>query len=190
MDDDTIAGLDLTGDEYRVVQSLVRNKYKAYDADGNPVLRGKQKMFKLKEEFPFVDADGNSAFTVKASGVLDFAGDYALVDDRTGETVVVLDRNFTFVHDAWTIRDPDTGNPVAEIKSKSKVVSFLRHVHELFSLIPHAYEITTPDGRHVGTIDGQFSLKDTYVVRVDEAEGIPKEAVVAAAMVVDAIEGN
>jgi uncharacterized protein YxjI len=187
---DALAALDLTDDEYTVVQSLVRNKYRAYDAAGNTVLRGKQKMFKLKEEFPFVDADGNPAFTVKASGVLDFAGDYALVDDATGETVVVLDRNFTLFTDRWTLRDPDTGDPVAEIASKSKLVSLLRHVHGLFSLIPHGYEITTPDGRHVGIIDGRFSLKDTYDVTIDDASGVSKEAVVAAAMVVDAIEGN
>lgn len=188
--DDAISGLDLTDDEYQVVQSLIRNKYRAYDGDGNLVLQGKQKMFKLKEEFPFVDADGDSAFTVKASGVLDFAGDYALVDDRTGETVVVLDRNFTFVHDVWTLRDPDTGNPIAEIKSRSKLVSLLRHVHGLFDMIPHGYEITDAEGGHVGTIDGQFSLKDTYDVTIEDASGVPKEAVVAAGMVVDAIEGN
>ncbi|WP_137283887.1 LURP-one-related/scramblase family protein [Halorussus salinisoli] len=190
MADDAIAALDLTDDEYRVVQSLIRNKYEAFDGDGNVVLRGKQKMFKLKEEFPFVDADGNPVFTVEASGVLDFAGDYALVDDRTGETVVVLDRNFTLLADRWTLRDPDTGNPIAEIASKSKVVSLLRHVHAVFSLIPHEYEITDADGRHVGTIDGRFSLKDTYDVTIDDATGVPKEAVVAAAMVVDAIEEN
>jgi uncharacterized protein YxjI len=185
-----IAALDLTGDEYTVVQSLIRNKYEATDGDGEVVLRGKQKLFKLKEEFPFVDADGDPAFTVKASGVFDFAGDYALVDDRTGETVVVLDRNFTFVSDVWTLRDPDTGNSIAEIRSKSKLVSLLRHVHALFSLIPHAYEITDADGRHVGSIDGRFSLKDAYDVTIDDAGDLPKEAVVAAAMVVDAIEGN
>jgi uncharacterized protein YxjI len=185
-----IAVLDLSDDEYTVVQSLIRNKYKAYDGDGNLVLRGKQKMFKLKEEFPFVDADGNSAFTVKASGVFDFAGDYALVDDRTGETVVVLEHRFTLLVDKWTVRDPDTGTRIAEIASKSKVVSALRHLHAVFSLIPHEYEITDASGGHVGTIDGRFSLKDTYDVTIDDAGDVPKEAVVAAAMVVDAIEGN
>ncbi|MFC4448928.1 LURP-one-related/scramblase family protein [Halorussus aquaticus] len=185
-----IAAIDLTDDEYTVAQSLIRNKYEAYDADGEVVLRGKQKMFKLKEEFPFVDADGNPAFTVKASGVFDFAGDYALVDDATGESVAVLDRNFTLFADKWSVRDPDTGDVIAEISSKSKVVSVLRHLHAVFSLIPHEYEITDADGRHVGTIDGQFSLKDKYEVTIDDSAGIPKETVVAAAMVVDAIEGN
>ena len=185
-----IAALDLSDDEYRVVQALVRNKYRAYDGDGNLVLQGKQKMLKLKEEFPFVDADGDPAFTVTASGVLDVAGNYTLRDDQTDEAVVVLDRNFTLLADKWVLRDPDTGESLAEITSKSKLVSALRHVSELFSLIPHAYEITAADGRSIGTIDGQFSLRDTYVVRVGETGAVPREAVVAAAMVVDAIEGN
>ncbi|WP_276280635.1 hypothetical protein [Halorussus caseinilyticus] len=185
-----IAALDLTDDEYRVVQSLIRNKYEASNSDGELVLKGKQKMFKLKEEFPFVDADGNPAFTVKAGGVLDFSGDYALIDDETDETVVVLEHQFTLFVDKWALRDPDTGNRIAEIASKSKVVSLLRAVHDLFSLIPHEYEITDDDGRHVGAIEGQFSLKDKYDVTIDDAATVPKEAVVAAAMVVDAIEGN
>ena len=38
-----IQGVDLTDDSYTVEQSLIRNKYAASDADGNTVLRGKQK---------------------------------------------------------------------------------------------------------------------------------------------------
>ncbi|MFC4550686.1 MULTISPECIES: hypothetical protein [Halorussus] len=189
MTDDSLSTIDLTDDEYEVVQSLVRNKYKAYDGDGNLVLQGRQKRFKLKEEFPFADANGDPAFTVKASGVLDVAGNYTLIDEGTGEPAVVLDRNFTLLHDKWTLRDPDSGTVYAEIASKSKLVSLLRHVSELFDLLPHSYVITV-DGRQVGTIDGQFSLRDTYVVRLADELDVGREAVVAAAMVVDAIEDN
>jgi uncharacterized protein YxjI len=187
---DEITALDLTDDEYTVVQSLIRNKYKAYDSNGDLVLRGKQKMFKLKEEFPFVDADGDSAFTVKAGGILDVAGDYALIDEETGDEVVILDENYTLFADKWKIRDPDTEALIATIESKSMVVSVLRHLHAIFSVIPHEYEITDANDGHVGTIDGQFSLKDKYDVTIDDATNVPEEAVVAAAMVVDAIEGN
>ncbi|UPV72754.1 hypothetical protein M0R89_09350 [Halorussus limi] len=185
-----IAALDLTDDEYTVVQSLIRNKYKATDADGNVVLRGKQKMLKMKEEFPFTDADGNAAFTVKAGGILDIAGDYTLIDDETDEAVVVLDQNYSLFTDTWKIRDPDTEALIATIESKSTLISVLRHFIGVAGLIPHAYEISDADGDHVGTIDGKFSLKDTYDVTIDDASDVPKEAIVAAAMVVDAIEGN
>lgn len=189
-DDDVLAGIDFLDDEYTVVQSLIRNKYRAYDSEGNVVLQGKQKMFKLKEEFPFVDGDGNPAFTVKAAGVLDVAGNYVLTDDATGEPVVVLDKNWTFFVDRWKLRDPDTESLIATIESKSKIISALRHLVSIFQFLPHQYEITDAEGDHVGNIDGKFSFKDKYVIRVDDASDVPKEAVIAAAMVIDAIEGN
>ena len=46
------------------------------------------------------------------------------------------------------------------------------------------------DGDHVGSIEGQFSLRDTYEISIDDASDVPKEPVVAAAMVIDAIQGN
>jgi len=78
-------------------------------AAGNVVLRGKQKMFKLKEEFPFVTGDDDDAFSVKAGGIMDIAGNYAITDAGTGEEVVVLDEDYSLLAENWTIRDPDTG---------------------------------------------------------------------------------
>ncbi|EMA38438.1 LURP-one-related/scramblase family protein [Halococcus hamelinensis] len=188
--DDVLAGIELTDDEYRVVQSLVRNKYRAYDSTGDVVLKGSQKMFRLKEEFPFVGPDGDPVFTVTAGGILDVAGNYTLTDDVTGEPVVVLDRQWTMLTDKWTLRDPDDESVIARIESGSMLADLLRYATDLFSFIPHSYEITDAGGGHVGSIDGRFSLRDEYTVRIDDASDVPKEAVVAAAMVIDAIEGN
>ncbi|MFB6146612.1 MAG: LURP-one-related/scramblase family protein [Halobacteriaceae archaeon] len=188
-----ISTVDLDDDRYTVTQSLIRNKYRATDSSGAVVLQGKQKLFRMKEEFPFVDGDGEPAFTVKAGGVLDIAGSYALVDEGTGEPVVSLEEQWTLFVDRWKVRDPDTEAVLAEITSRSRLVMVLRHIPyagALFQLLPHRYEITDPDGDHVGTIDGAFSLRDTYEVEIDDASDVPREAVVAAAMVIDAIEGN
>jgi uncharacterized protein YxjI len=185
-----ISGLDLTDDQYVVEQSLIRNKYAASDADGNTVLRGKQKMFKLKEEFPFVDADGEDVFTVKAGSVIDVAGNYVLTDARTGEDLVVLDNDFSMFQDTWTIRDADTEAAIARIDSRGALVTLARNNLPFGELIPHKYEITDADGDHVGNIDGQLSIRDRYEITVDDASSVPKEAVVAAAMVIDAIQDN
>ncbi|SHH09098.1 LURP-one-related/scramblase family protein [Halobaculum gomorrense] len=185
-----IAGVELTDDSYTVVQGLVRNTYRAEDAAGNVVLRGTQKLFKLKEEFPFVDADGTDVFTVSAAGMLDIAGNYVLTDSQTGEDVVVLDNDFSLLRDGWTIRDAETGTALAEIASRGAAVTVARNVLPFGHWIPHRYEITDADGTHVGRIDGRFSLKDTYDITIDDATGVPKEPVVAAAMVIDAIQGN
>ena len=188
--DPDIAAIDLTDDSYTVEQSLVRNKYAAYDADGDTVLRGKQKMFKMKEEFPFTDGDGTEAFTVTAGGIIDVAGNYVLSDAQTGEDLVVLDNDFSIFQDTWTIRDADTEAKIAQIDSRGALVTMARAYVPLGALIPHKYEITDAEGAHVGNIDGQLSIRDRYEVTIDDASSVPKEAVVAAAMVIDAIQGN
>lgn len=189
--DYSISGLELTDDRYTVEQSLIRNKYRAEDADGNLVFRGKQKMFKLKEEFPFVDSDGEEVFTVKASGIIDVAGDYVLSDARTGEELVILDNDYSIFQDTWKIRDARDERKIAEINSRGAAVTLARNLAPVVGpLIPHKYEITDLDGDHVGNIEGQLSLKDRYDVVIDDASDVPKEPIVAAAMVIDAIQNH
>ena len=185
-----ITGIELLDDCYTVEQSLIRNKYKALDAAGNTVIRGKQKLFKLKEEFPFTDADGTDVFTVKASGVIDVAGDYLLTDTQTGKDLVILDNDFSILQDTWTIRDADTKTRLAEINSRGALVTLARHYLPFGAWIPHKYEITDADDNHVGSIRGQFSFRDRYEITIDNASNVPKEPIVAAAMVIDAIQGN
>ncbi|WP_224333687.1 LURP-one-related/scramblase family protein [Haloprofundus halobius] len=185
-----ISTVDLDDDRYEVKQSAIRNKYAVRDNAGNVVLRGKQKMFKLKEEFPFVTGDGEDAFTVKAGGIMDVAGNYAIRDAGTGEEVVVLDEDFSLFVENWTVRDPETGEPLATIQSKNKVLSALRHLISVANFVPNKYEIFDADGNHVGDIEGQFSLRDTYTVSIDDASNVPKEAVIAAACILDALENQ
>ncbi|WP_255151918.1 LURP-one-related/scramblase family protein [Halorarius halobius] len=185
-----ISGIELTDDSYTVDQSLIRNKYKATDSAGNVVLRGKQKMFKLKEEFPFTDGDDTDVFTVKAGGIIDVAGDYVLSDAQTGEELVILDNDYSLLQDTWTIRDADDERALAKIDSRGAMMTLARNLLPFGYLIPHKYEITDTDGDHVGSIEGQFSLRDTYEITLDDTSDVPKEPVVAAAMVIDAIQGN
>jgi uncharacterized protein YxjI len=185
-----IKGIDLSDDSYTVEQSLIRNKYKAMDAAGNVVLRGKQKMMKMKEQFPFVDGNGDEVFEVNAGGIIDVAGNYVLTDSKTGEDIVILDNDYSILQDTWKIRDASTEAKIAEINSQGALVTIARNVVPFGGWIPHKYEITDQDGNHVGNIDGQFSLKDRYEITIDDASTVPKEPIIAAAMVIDAIQGN
>jgi len=188
--DHGFSALDLDDSRYTVEQSLVRNKYAAYDGNGDLVLRAKQKLFKLKEEFPFVDADGNEVFTVKAGSILDVAGNYAIVDAETGDRVAILDNDYSILQDTWTIRDGETEAALAKITSRGALVTLARNLLPFGELIPHKYEITDANGAHVGRIEGQLSLRDKYDIVIDDASDVPRDAVVAAAMVIDAIQGN
>jgi uncharacterized protein YxjI len=185
-----ISTVELDDDRYEVTQSAIRNKYVVRDSTDVVVLRGKQKLFKMKEEFPFVNGNDEDAFTVKAGGIMDVAGTYTITDAGTGKAVVVLDEDFSLFVENWTIRDPDTGASLATIRSKSKPLAALRHLVSVANLIPNKYEIFDGDGDHVGDIEGQFSLRDTYTVSIDDASTVPKEAVVAAACILDALENK
>lgn len=188
--DYAISTITLDDDHYEVTQSAIRNKYVVRDSTGNVVLSGKQKMFKMKEEFPFVTGDGEDAFSVKAGGIMDVAGNYTITDAGTGKEVVVLDEDYSLFAENWTIRDPDTEAVLATIQSKSKLLSALRHFVSVTNLIPNKYEIFGADGDHVGDIEGQISLRDTYTVSIDDASDIPKEAVIASACILDALENQ
>ncbi|QKY19305.1 hypothetical protein B4589_002530 [Halolamina sp. CBA1230] len=189
-EDYSLERIELTDDSYTVEQGLIRNKFRALDADGNLVLRGKQKMLKLKEQFPFVDENDREVFEVNAGSMLDVAGDYTLTDAETDEELVILDNDYSLLQDTWTIRDADTEARLAEINSRGALTTMARNIVPFGGWIPHKYEITDADGDHVGTIDGQLSIRDRYEVTIDDASDVPTEPVVAAAMVIDAIQEN
>ncbi|ESS06646.1 MAG: hypothetical protein A07HB70_01367 [uncultured archaeon A07HB70] len=186
----SISTVQLEDDRYEVKQPAIRNKYVVRDSAGDVVLRGKQRLFKLKEEFPFVTGDDTDAFTVRAGSIVDIAGNYTITDAATGEDVVVLDEEFSLFVENWTIRDPDSGAVLATIRSKNRLLSAARHLVDAANLIPNRYEIFDPDDDHVGDIDGQFSIRDSYTVSIDDATNVPGEAVIATACILDALENN
>lgn len=186
-----ITGIDLTDDSYTVEQGLVRSKYKAMDADGNVVLRAKKKLVSVGDTFPFQDDDGNDVFEVSSEFGLNTKRDYILRDAQTEEEVVLLDDKLSLFSQKWQLRDPDSEDVIATIETKNKLVAFLRpRLSIAGKLLPRAFDIESADGQHIGTIEGQLSLNDTYEIDIEDTHGAPREAIVAAAMVIDAIEGN
>ena len=186
---DLIGGVDLSGDRYVIRQSLIRNRYAVEDGDGTVVLRGRQKRFKMREEFPFTDPDGEVVFRVKAKNVLDIAGDYTLVDEASGETVAVIEKEFTLFTHVYRIRSPD-GDLWATIESESALVMALKSFVGVLGLLPHRYSITGPDGASMGTIHERLSLRDIFDVEVSETGETPREAIVAAACAIDVLEDD
>ena len=189
-DEDLLKNIDFSDDNYTVKQSLVRNKYKVMDSSGEKILGAKQKMFKMKEEFPFTDAEGNVVFRIKAQRRMDISGDYGIVDEATGETVAVLRKEFSLLTHNWKIKDPETDGLIASIESRGKLMGLLRSFSGLANIIPHKYTIYNADRDEIGKIKGKLSLKDTYSVELGELGNVPREAVVAAAVTIDALEGE
>ena len=182
----------MTGDEYRVEQHLLRNKYKVYDGDGELILRAKQKLFKIKEEFPFTDPDGDPVFEIKADSILDTAGDYT-VTTADGDPIAVLDKNWTLLTHRWKVRDPNDERLLAKIESRGIAAELLRNlpiVGIVGQFLPHRYTVEDTDGNDLGEIAGQLSIRDVYEITIDDSGDAAKEALVAAAIAIDALEGN
>jgi uncharacterized protein YxjI len=186
---DLIGGVDLSDDRYVIRQSLVRNKYAVEDGGGDVVLRGKQKMFRMREEFPFTDPNGDVVFRVKAENLFDVAGDYTLVDEASGDAVAVIEKQFTLFKHAYRVRSPD-GDLWATIESESALVMALKSFVGVLGLLPHKYSITGSGGEPMGTIRERFSLRDIFDVEVDDTGDVPREAIVAAACAIDALEDD
>ncbi|MFB6205138.1 MAG: LURP-one-related/scramblase family protein [Haloglomus sp.] len=186
---DVIGGIDLSNDEYVVTQAWIRSRYKVEDSAGNVVLRGKKKRFRMKEDFPFTTPDGDVAFRVKAQNIMDVAGDYNLVDEASGEAFAVIEKEFTLFQHVYRIRSPD-GELWATIESESTTVMALKSFVSVLSLIPHSYTITDGSGTEIGTIEERFSLRDQYDVRLGDTGDVPREAIMAAAVAIDALEEN
>lgn len=184
---DYLKGIDFSSKDFTVKQSFIRNKYKIFSGD-RLILKAKQKLFKMKEEFPFVNEKGEEVFSIKAEQMLDIAGDYTIVDSVTGEEVAVLSKKFTLLKHIWKVKSTD-GRVLARIESRSSIVELLRALSDIMSLLPHKYTITDGEGREVGSIKGRLSLRDTYDVHVEKGvEG--REAIIASAVTIDALEGN
>lgn len=183
-----LSTIDFSDNQYTVKQKAVRNAYKTYNSAGEEVLKAKQKMFKMKEEFPFKDPEDNEVFKVKAENVMDIAGDYAITDSATGKKVAVLKKDFTFLVHSWRIHDAND-NQIALIQSRGKLIGLLRAFSDVANLLPHKYTIENADGQQIGTIQGQFSFRDKYEIELEEnVEN--KESILAAAITIDALEGN
>ncbi|QKQ98218.1 hypothetical protein GKQ38_01635 [Candidatus Nanohaloarchaea archaeon] len=188
MPGDALSRIDFSDNKYTLKQKAVRNAYKLYDSSGEEVLGAKQKMFKMKEEFPFTDPEGNEVFTVKAENLMDIAGDYAITDSGTGEKIAVLTQDFSFLVHKWRVKDTE-GNLIAKIESRGKLVGLLRSLSDIAQLFPHRYTIENAEGEQIGTIQGQFSFRDKYEIELEE--GVDnKETIIAAAVTIDALEGN
>lgn len=194
-EEDTVPGIDLTGKNYVLKQSLIRNKYKLYQKN-QLILKAKQKLFKLKEEIPFKDPDGKTFMHAKAENILDTAGDYTLIDSKTEEPIVVLEKNWSFLHHKWKIKEPSNQEKLlAKISSRGGIDklrfigALIPYLPNIFALIPHKYDVENPEGKIIGKIEGRFALRDIYDINI-ETENAPQESVVAATVAIDALEKN
>jgi uncharacterized protein YxjI len=154
--------------------------------DGNRYEVRQKIKLKLKEDFRFTTPDGEEAFRVRADSVLDISAAYDIVDARTDERIGSVRREVaSFFKHEYTLLDAD-GEVVAILREDNRLMAALRRL--VTTLIPFSYDIVGPDGTPLGSVDEQFSFRDTYAIELT-GDVDPRLAVVGT-VVVDAIEGN
>lgn len=178
------------GDTYRVKQKIrIGDAYNVYE-EGEHVLSVKKKKLRLKEDVRFNDPDGDPVLRAKAGQVMDISAAYGITDERTGEDVGAVKRDWKsmFKHH-WELLDPD-GSVIARVVEDSVPMALARRY--VTTLIPFRYHFEGPAGDRVGEIDEKFSFRDNYRIdlRSDDEEAIDRRLGVAAAVLIDAIEGN
>lgn len=193
---DVIKKIDLTSDSYLIKQRFFLNRYHIY-SDGNMVAKAKQKLLNLKEDFPIMDTDDNVVARVKAESIVDAGGDYTLTDEETGNPIAVLDRKYSLFRHKWKIRDSNTEEKLAEVESSQKTIELIRWIGNIvpyfpnvFGLIPHTYVVKGQNGEKLASLEGQLSIRDKYEINIHKTGEIPKEALVASSIAIDALEGN
>ena len=189
-----ISSLGLSGTEYTVEQTGTdknfRPEYEARDVTGETIFRCTHEMYEGNDTFPFVDTDGTELFTVEATGNWDIAGDYLLTDGQTGEDLVVLDNDVSLLQDTWRIRDAEDESILATINSRGALYTLGRKLLPAGQWIGHSFEITDSEGSSVGTVESGFAVFDRYEVTIRDRSSVPAGPIVAATVVIDAIQEN
>ena len=189
-----IGGLGLASTEYTVEQTgmdkNLRPEYEAVDVTGDTIFQCTYNMYEGKDTFPFVDDADDELFTVKASEKLDIAGDYVLTEKQADEPLVVLDNDISLMQDTWRIRDADDGPLLAKITSRGGLITLARKLLPVGQFIGHKFEIADADGNSVGAIESDLAVHDHYDITISDASSVPIDPIVAAAVVIDGIQGN
>ena len=190
-----VPGVDLSDNQYTLKQRLLFNRYKLYNQDGGLVMKAKQKIFRMKEDFRFRNSDDEEVMHVKAESIMDVAGDYTLMNNQE-DPIAVLEKDWSFLHHKWKIREagPDE-RLLAKITSRGGI-DILRIVGGnlplvgiLVSFIPHKYDVKNGRDEQIGTIEGKIGIHDIYNIEIDSGE-IPQETMIASAVAIDALENN
>lgn len=197
--ENTIPGIDLSSDSYKLKQKLLSlsNSYHVYDGE-EMVLKAHQKLLKLKERIKFSTPDGEEVFRAQAQQITDAAGDYELIEPESEKPLLNLQKKFSLAVHQWKIRSVDgSERKLCEIKSENPMIAWLRVIGGIIPffpnvlvIIPHSYTIEDPEGNRIGEIEGKLSIRDTYEIKVGSTGEVPRESVVAAAVAIDALEGN
>ena len=178
-------------DRYTVKGTLLSlgKQYTVYEGE-TPILSATRERFRLVEGFDLAASDGSAVIRVTTDRLPDVDATYTVVDSRVGEVVGALrhDWRSAFRHH-WDLLDAD-GERVATVEEDSPLLALARR--KLTSLIPCNYDVVGAAGDRLGRISGRLTNRHAYGLDLgaDRTGVVDPRLVIAAAVVIDAVEGT
>lgn len=178
---------------YRIRRKLLKllgARFQVLDGD-RVVAVCRQKAFTLREDIRlFADeSQTQELLTIRARQVVDFAAAYDVVDSRTRQTVGVLRRRgfASLVRDRWEVLDA-TDRPLGTVQEDNPTMALLRRF--LSNLIPQTFHLQGPRGGAAELRQRFNPIVYSLEVSVPPDIGIDRRLVLAAAILIAAIEGR
>ncbi|HVS31706.1 MAG TPA: hypothetical protein VMS98_09645 [Thermoanaerobaculia bacterium] len=176
----------------RKLFSFIHTGFTIFNAAGAPLLYGRKKGFKLKEDIRLYEDEGLSreVLSIQARSVIDFSASYD-VTDRSGTRLGVLRRKGfrSLLRDEWQILGP-TEQPIAVIQEDSQMMALLRRF--LSNLIPQTFHIlagTSPIAEIKQNFN-PFLLKLNLDFSLDTRKQLDRRLGLAAAALLCTVEGR
>jgi uncharacterized protein YxjI len=160
-------------------------------------LKARNKILSLTTKIPFkLPDEDQEVFRAESERLFNISNNYNLTRED-GDNLAVIDRKRTLINQVWRVRDPDDNSIAAEIKTANQGVMMIRLIGSripllgiLTSLIPHTYEIGDNNGQNIGKLEGEVSIRDKYDLKLQDSGSLDREAMIAAVISIDAIEGQ
>lgn len=173
--------------------SFVHTDFRLERPDGESVIWGRKKGFKLKEDIRLYADQGmnREILSIQARHRIDFSGTYDVIASEENRKLGALRRMGlrSIIRDEWEILDPED-RPVGSVREESQKMALLRRF--LSNLIPQAFDISI-GGAPVAHIRQQFNpFRHRLEVDFspDSRRQLDRRIGVAAAVLLSMIEGR
>jgi hypothetical protein len=183
-----------TADRYRIRRTFFKlfgASFRVLGPADELLAFSKQKAFRLREDIR-VYADesmGVELLTIHARQIVDFSAAYDVIDAREGRKVGAARRKgfSSILRDSWEILDAQD-RVIGRAREDSTGMALLRRF--LSNLIPQRFHVVTADGANIATFRQRFN-PFVYTLEVENEGGaVDRRLVLAAAVLVSAIEGR
>ena len=186
-------------DSYMVRQKVLKllgAEFHIYSDDSMQQLIGycKQKALKLKEDIRVYNDEKKSTelICIKARSVIDFGAGYDITDSQTGEAICSFKREGlkSMLRDSWKVLDT-SGNQIGMISEDSGLLALVRRFVPFANLlIPQEFVLSVSGMGKVNFTQRMNPVVNKLFINNVQSSGLDPRLVLAAAMLLSAIEGS